>query len=78
MGLVTQRGGGRVDGKAASALVRERLGARRMDDAGLVTVASASPVSETIDRLAAAAEAAGMRVFARVDHAAGAARPSLE
>jgi len=27
MGLVTQRGGGRVDGKAASALVRARLGA---------------------------------------------------
>ncbi len=27
MGLVTQRGGGRVDGRAASALVRERLGA---------------------------------------------------
>jgi uncharacterized protein YqeY len=27
MGLVTQRGGGRVDGKAASALVRSRLGA---------------------------------------------------
>jgi hypothetical protein len=26
MGLVTQRGGGRVDGKAASALVRARLG----------------------------------------------------
>jgi uncharacterized protein YqeY len=25
MGLVTQRGGGRVDGKAASTLVRERL-----------------------------------------------------
>jgi len=27
MGLVTQRGGGRVDGKTASALVRSRLGA---------------------------------------------------
>jgi len=27
MGLVTQRGGGRVDGKTASALVRARLGA---------------------------------------------------
>jgi uncharacterized protein YqeY len=27
MGLVTQRGGGRVDGRAASALVRARLGA---------------------------------------------------
>jgi uncharacterized protein YqeY len=27
MGLVTQRGGGRVDGRTASALVRSRLGA---------------------------------------------------
>jgi hypothetical protein len=27
MGLVTQRGAGRVDGRAASALVRERLSA---------------------------------------------------
>jgi uncharacterized protein (DUF302 family) len=48
-----------------------------MDDAGLVTVESASSVSETIDRLAAAAEAAGMRVFARVDHAAGAAEVGM-
>jgi uncharacterized protein (DUF302 family) len=49
----------------------------RVDDAGLVTVASAHPVSETADRLAAAAEAAGMRVFARVDHAAGAAEAGM-
>ncbi len=48
-----------------------------MSDGGLVTVESAFPVSETVDRLAAAAEAAGMRVFARVDHAAGAAEVSL-
>jgi uncharacterized protein (DUF302 family) len=40
---------------------------------GLVTIASAHPVAVTIDRLAAAAEGAGMRIFARVDHAAGAA-----
>ena len=40
---------------------------------GLITVASAHPVAETVDRLAAAAAAAGMTVFARVDHAAGAA-----
>ena len=48
-----------------------------MDDAGLLTVESAFPVSETVDRLAAAAEAAGMRVFARVDHAAGAAEVGM-
>jgi len=46
-------------------------------DAGLETVASAFPVAETVDRLAAAAEAAGMTVFARVDHAAGAAEVGL-
>jgi len=46
-------------------------------DEGLITVASAFPVSETVDRLAAAAEAAGMRVFARVDHAAGAAEAGM-
>ena len=45
---------------------------------GLVTVASAFPVSETVDRLAAAAEAAGLRVFARVDHAAGAAEAGMQ
>ncbi|HEX3328658.1 MAG TPA: DUF302 domain-containing protein [Gaiellales bacterium] len=48
-----------------------------MADDGLVTVASAFPVSETVDRLAAAAEAAGLRVFARVDHAAGAAEAGM-
>jgi uncharacterized protein (DUF302 family) len=49
-----------------------------VDAAGLITVESAFPASETADRLAAAAEAAGMRVFARVDHAAGAAEAGME
>jgi len=40
--------------------------------AELITKKSAYTVSETVDRLAAAVEAAGARVFARVDHAAGA------
>lgn len=44
---------------------------------GLVTVRSPVPVRETIDRLVAAAEAAGLRVFARIDHAAGAAAAGL-
>jgi uncharacterized protein (DUF302 family) len=48
-----------------------------MDGDGLITIASAHPVSATIDRLAAAAEAAGMRVFARIDHAAGAAEVGM-
>ncbi len=41
-------------------------------DNGLVTIASAFPVAETIDRLAAAVTAKGLTVFARIDHAAGA------
>ncbi|MBI1494469.1 DUF302 domain-containing protein [Rhodobacteraceae bacterium MYP1-1] len=39
----------------------------------LVTRSSAYSVTETVDRLAAAVENAGAKVFARVDHAAGAA-----
>jgi uncharacterized protein (DUF302 family) len=39
---------------------------------GLITVESRFPVSETIDRLAAAATEAGLLVFARIDHAKGA------
>ena len=41
-------------------------------DNGLVTKPSNKPVKETIDALAAAVEAAGIKVIARVDHAAGA------
>lgn len=40
--------------------------------AELVRVPSPHPVAETADRLAAAVEAAGAKVFLRVDHAAGA------
>jgi uncharacterized protein (DUF302 family) len=39
---------------------------------GIVTLESAHSVAETVDRLAAAVEGAGAKVFARVDHAAGA------
>jgi uncharacterized protein (DUF302 family) len=38
---------------------------------GLITVESRFPVSETIDRLAAAATKAGLLVFARIDHHKG-------
>jgi len=41
--------------------------------AGLITLASNFPVAETIDRLSAAATEGGMTIFARVDHAEGAA-----
>jgi uncharacterized protein (DUF302 family) len=47
-------------------------------DDGLITVASGAPVGATIDRLVETVTAAGMRVFARVDHAAGAAEVGME
>jgi uncharacterized protein (DUF302 family) len=45
---------------------------------GLITVASTAPVGETIDRLVETVTASGMRVFARIDHAAGAAEVGME
>jgi uncharacterized protein (DUF302 family) len=49
-----------------------------MSDDGLVTVACNHPVKEAIDRLEAALRAKGVTVFARVDHAAGAASVDLK
>ncbi|MGA3141156.1 MAG: DUF302 domain-containing protein [Xanthobacteraceae bacterium] len=54
-----------------------------MTDNGLTSIASAHSVAETIERLVAAITPLGMNVFARIDHAAGAAsigmplRPTL-
>jgi uncharacterized protein (DUF302 family) len=54
-----------------------------MSEHGLTTVESHHPVAETIDRLASAALAAGLLIFARIDHAQGASdagmalRPTL-
>jgi len=39
---------------------------------GLVSVRSPYPVAQTIDRLESGAKSRGLRVFARIDHAAGA------
>jgi len=44
-----------------------------MQDQGLVSLESRFSVGETIDRLAAAAERSGLRIFARIDHGRGAA-----
>lgn len=44
-----------------------------MDDQGLVTVESTRSVQATIDELVQAVEAAGLLVFARIDHSRGAA-----
>jgi len=46
------------------------LGAQADD--GLVVAQSAHSVAETLNRFARAAEAKGMKIFARIDHAAGA------
>lgn len=48
-----------------------------MDSNGLVTVASKFSVGETLDRLTAALTEAGLRVFARIDHARGAEEVGL-
>lgn len=45
---------------------------------GLVTVPSSRAVAETMDRLQGAVEANGMKVFARIDHAAGATQVGAE
>jgi uncharacterized protein (DUF302 family) len=45
---------------------------------GLITVQSKHSVAETVDRLEKKLEAAGFRIFARVDHAAGAKRVDMQ
>ncbi len=44
---------------------------------GLTTIKSGHPARETMDRLAAAVKAKGLTVFARIDHAEGAAAVGL-
>lgn len=48
-----------------------------MADNGLISVSSTHSVGETVDRLAKLVEAHGLAVFARIDHAAGAARVGM-
>lgn len=47
-------------------------------DNGMVSVKSAHPVGETVDRLETALKAKGMTIFARIDHAAGARQAGHE
>src|SRR5499425_3873472 len=53
------------------------LGAHAMAADGLTTIPSSYGPKETMDRLEAEIKAKGMTVFARVDHAAGAAQAGL-
>jgi uncharacterized protein (DUF302 family) len=48
-----------------------------MDETGLTSVRSRYAVRETIDRLAAAVEAAGLTVFGRIDHGANAMKVGM-
>jgi uncharacterized protein (DUF302 family) len=47
-------------------------------DNGLVSIRCESSVDETTDRLASVVQTAGLTVFARVDHGAGAASVGME
>lgn len=49
-----------------------------MEDTGLVSRKSEFSVKETVDRLIAAIETAGLLVFARVDHGANAVEVGME
>jgi uncharacterized protein (DUF302 family) len=49
-----------------------------MSDEGLVTVKSEFSVLETIDRLTSAITSKGLSLFARIDHAAGAAAVGMQ
>ena len=53
-------------------------GVQAMAADGLVTLPSSHGPNETMDRLEAEVKAKGMTVFARIDHAAGAAQVGLE
>jgi uncharacterized protein (DUF302 family) len=60
-----------------ASLVGAQVEAAPMDEDGLVTVASKYPVRETLDRLEADLKAKSITVFARIDHAAGAASVAM-
>jgi uncharacterized protein (DUF302 family) len=48
-----------------------------MSDSGLITVQSAHDFSTTLERLVGALEQKGIKIFARIDHAAGATSVGL-
>jgi uncharacterized protein (DUF302 family) len=58
-------------------LVRAKAEASTMSEDGLVTIASGFSVKHTIDRLEANLKAKDITVFARIDHAAGAASVAM-
>jgi len=63
---------------APSAIATTAQAAAHVSEGGVITIESAHDVATTIDRLEEAVEGAGAKVFARIDHAAGAANVDLE
>lgn len=63
---------------APSAITTSAQAAAHISEGGVVTIESAHDVATTIDRLEDAVEGAGAKVFARIDHAAGAANVDME
>ena len=61
---------------AMAALITAATGLSAAAD--MVVTASNHSVGDTVDRLAAAVEKAGAKVFARIDHAGGAAKVGAE
>ena len=57
---------------AAAAVIIAMAGAAMAGENGIVRKEAASGVVETVDQLVATMEAAGLTIFARVDHGAGA------
>jgi uncharacterized protein (DUF302 family) len=67
-----------MTGKLAATIIGVWLwGACAMAADGLITIPSSYAPKETMDRLEAEVKARGMTVFARIDHAAGAAQVDL-
>ena len=57
---------------ATAAVIGAMAGAAIAGDNGIIRKSAASGVSETVDQLVTTMEGAGLTVFARVDHGAGA------
>lgn len=69
-----------VEGSTIHCLPAPHLvpGVHAMAKEGLITIASSFDAKETVERLAADIAAKGMTLFARVDHAAGAAEVGVD
>lgn len=61
----------------AMSVLTSTAAAQPLPDTGLLTVESTNSASETVKKLEAAIAAKGMKVFARIDHAAAATEAGL-